>query len=81
MSTLYRIWIQSSRLHFWSHLEGTWDKDPQEYNLLSVYRWLVKEDYSDLEDMLRDCVLQWDGRSESITSSRFCLHQQLSFEH
>ena len=52
MSTLYRIGIRSS-LHFWSHSEGTWDKDPQEYNLLSAYRWLVKENYSCLKDMLR----------------------------
>uniref|UniRef100_A0A0D3ED74 Uncharacterized protein n=1 Tax=Brassica oleracea var. oleracea TaxID=109376 RepID=A0A0D3ED74_BRAOL len=43
---------------------GTWDKDPHEYDLLSAYRWLIKEDYSDLEDMLRDCVIQWDGRSK-----------------
>ena len=42
-------WDSKFTSTFWSHSEGVWDKGPQEYSLLSAYKWSVREDYSELK--------------------------------
>ena len=42
-------WDSKFMSTFWSYSEGVWDKDQQEYSLLSAYKWSVREDYSELK--------------------------------
>ncbi|CAA7014271.1 unnamed protein product [Microthlaspi erraticum] len=46
---------------FWRRFRQRWALRCIEYSLSSADRWSVREDYSDLEDLLRMCVLDWGG--------------------